>query len=209
MEEKALEDLRVQVIKFPDRAGFITVHSQNTLDRANDFLKDIIVWEKKVDALLDPNIKRLNKVHKEALADKATFKEPLKKSKEIVRGKITTYLIEQENIRLEVEMKATLEKEKRFEEARELEKAGDKKEAERIREEETKLATPLPPIARAEGTSLRRYWTWKVVDIDIVPREHFILDEKGINEIVQKNKDKTNIPGIVVFQKAGIATRIK
>ena len=42
MEEKALAELKVQVDNFPDKAGFITVHSQNTLDRANDFLKTII-----------------------------------------------------------------------------------------------------------------------------------------------------------------------
>ena len=207
MEEKALEDLRVQVIKFPDRAGFITVHSQNTLDRANDFLKDIIRQDKQVDAFFDPNIKGLNKLHKEAIAQKAIFKEPLKKAKEIVKTEITTYMVEQDNIQREAEEKAKQEAEKRFEEAREAEKAGDKEKAEQIRQEETAVITPLPPEATAEGTHLVKHWTWEVIDIDKVPRKHFILDELGINKIVREQKGNTKIEGIRVFQKATTATR--
>ena len=209
MEETALERLRVQVSNFPDRASFITIHSQLTLDRANDFLKDIMGFEKQLDDFFDLNINRLHKAHKEAIAQKATFEAPLKESKGIVKEEIKRYLVEQDEIRRKAEEIARQEAEKRFEEARELEKAGDKEEAERIREEETKLATPLPPAVKAEGTSLRKYWTYEVTDIDKVPRKHFILDVKGINEIVQQKKDKTDIPGIRVFQKAGIATSIK
>lgn len=209
MEEKALEQLKVQVSNFPDRAGFITVHSQNTLDRANDFLKEIIVWEKQVDDFCDPNISRLNKAHKEALAQKAIFKKPLKEAKEIVKEKITAYLVEQDNIRKEAEEKFRQETEKRFEEARELEKAGEKEKAEKMREEETAIATPLPPVAKAEGTSLRKHWTWEVVDRAKIPQDFLIIDELKVNTTVRTLKDKTNIPGIRVFQEATIATRTK
>jgi len=209
MEEKALEELRVQVSNFPDRAGFITVHSQNTLDRANDFLKDIKGFRKQLNDFFDPNINRLHKAHKEAKAQKTRFEEPLKKAEEIVKKEITAYLVNQDNIRRETEEKAKQEAEKRFEEARELEKQGMKEEAEKMREEETALVSPLPPIAKAEGTHLTKHWIWELDDIEKVSREYLILDELKINAEVRLKKGETNIPGIRVFQKSGIATRIK
>jgi len=209
MEEKALEELKVQVNNFPEKAGYMTVHSQNTLDRANDFLKDIKGFRKQLDEFFDPNISRLHKAHKEAKAQKTKFEEPLKKAEEIVKEEITTYMVEQDNIRREAEEKARQEAEKRFEEAREAEKAGDKEKAEQIRQEETAVITPLPPEVKAEGTHLVKHWTWEVVDIDKIPRKYFILDELSINKIVREQKKKTDIPGIRVFQEAGIATRTK
>ena len=209
MEEKALAELKVQVDNFPDKAGFITVHSQNTLDRANDFLKTIKGFRKQLDEFFDPNISRLHKAHKEAKAQKTKFEEPLKKAEEIVKEEITTYLVEQDNIRKEAEEKAKQEAEKRFEEAREAERAGDKEKAEKIREEETSLATPLPSIATAEGTSLRKRWTWEVEDLKLVPRAYLIVDKVKVSETVRIMKGKTDIPGIQVFQEAGISTRIK
>ncbi len=209
MEETQIKQLETTAASFPARATFISVHSQATLDRANEFLKEIIGWEKQVDAFCDPNISRLNKAHKEALAQKATFKEPLKKAKETVREEIKTYLVEQDEIRKEAEEKAREEAEKKFEEARELEKEGKKEEAEQIREKETALATPLPPVVKTEGTSLRKHWTWKIEDLEKIPKEYFTLDELKINSIVRTMQDKTNIPGIRVFQEPTIATRIK
>jgi len=164
--------------------------------------------DKEVDAFFDPTISGLNKLHKEEIKKKSIFKEPLKKAKEIVSEPIRKYLVEQDRIRKEAEEKSRQEKEKKFEEARELERAGEKEEAEQIRKDETALATPLPPVVKADGTHLRKHWTWQLEDINKVPKEYFILDELKINSIVRTMKDKTNIPGIRAFQEPTIATRL-
>jgi len=204
-----LKDLEDRVSSFPDRATFISVHSQATLDRANEFLKTIKAFQKQLDDFFDENIKRLHKAHKEAKAQKSQFEEPLNRAEGIVKEEIKKYLVEQDEIRKEAEEKARQEKENKFEEARELEKAGDKEGAEEIRERETALATPLPPVIKADGTHLRKHWTWQVTDIDKVPKEYFVLDALKINSIVRTMKGKTNIPGIRAFQESTVATRIK
>ncbi|MCK4497272.1 MAG: hypothetical protein KAU24_03695 [Candidatus Aenigmarchaeota archaeon] len=209
MQETQLAELRTQSSHFPERAGFIVVNSQNTLNRANDFLKDIKAFLKHLDDFFDDNIARLHKAHKEAKAQKTHFEDPPKRALAIVREVIRKYLVEQEGLRREAEEKARQEKEKKFEEARELEKEGKKEKAEEIRKEETALATPLPPVVKANGTHLRTHWTWQVVDIDKVPKEYFVLDALKINSIVRAMKDKTNIPGIRAFQESTVATRIK
>jgi len=209
MQETQLAELRTQSSHFPERAGFIVVNSQNTLNRANDFLKDIKAFLKHLDDFFDENINRLHKAHKEAKAQKTHFEEPPKKALAIVREEIRKYLVGQEKIRREAEEKARQEREKKFEEARELEKEGKKEEAEQIREDETALAPTLPEVDKAEGTHLRKHWTWEIVDIDKVPKEYFVIDALKINSIVRGMKSKTNIPGIRAFQESTISTRIK
>jgi len=208
-EETQLAELRTQSSHFPERAGFIVVNSQNTLNRANDFLKDIKAFLKHLDDFFDENINRLHKAHKEAKAQKTHFEEPPKKALAIVREEIRKYLVGQEKIRREAEEKARQEKEKKFEEARELERTGDEESARHIRDETTAVGTPLPPVIKAEGTHLRKHWTWQVVDIDKVPKEYFVIDALKINSIVRAMKGKTNIPGIRAFQESTVATRIK
>lgn len=208
-EAQKLKDLEIRVSSYPDRATFIFVDSQATLYRANQFLKDIIGMDKEVDAFFDPTISGLNKLHKEEIKKKSIFKEPLKKAKETVKEEIKKYLVEQDEIRRQAEEKISQEKEEKFEKARELEKGGEKEKAEKIRKEETALATPLPPEVKAEGTHLRKHWTWEVEDLEKIPKEYFTLDRLKINSIVRTMKGKTNIPGIRVFQEPTIATRIK
>ena len=208
MEEKALQQLRTRSSHFPERAGFIVVNSQNTLIRANDFLKDIKAFLKHLDDFFDENIARLHKAHKEAKAQKTHFEDPPKRALAIVREEIRKYLVGQEKIRREAEEKARQEKEKKFEEARELEKEGKKEEAEQIREDETAVATPLPEVAKAEGTHLRKHWTWEVEDHLKIPGRYFTLDLLKINKEVREQRGKTNIPGIRVFQSSTIATRL-
>lgn len=209
MQETQLKELRTQSSHFPERAGFIVVNSQNTLNRANDFLKDIKAFLKHLDDFFDENINRLHKAHKEAKAQKNHFEEPPKKALAIVREEIRKYLVEQEGLRRKAEEKASQEREKKFEEARELEKQGKKEEAEQIREDETALAPALPPVVKAEGTYTTKHWTWEEEDPDKIPRKYYILDRLAINKIVREHKGKTNIPGIKVFQESTIATRLK
>lgn len=210
MEEiQKLKDLETRVSSFPDRATFISVHSQATLDRANEFVKTIKTFQKQLDNFFDENINRLHKAHKEAKAQKTQFEQPLKIAEGIVKEEIRKYLEQQYALRTEAEEKARQEKERKFEEARELEKEGKKEEAEQIRQDETALAPTLPAVVKANGTHLRKHWTWEVDDIDKVPRKLFVLDRLEINKIVREQKGKTNIPGIRVFQESTVATRIK
>lgn len=208
-EDSKLKDLEAKVSNFPDRATFISVHSQATLDRANEFLHTIKAFQKQLDDFFDENIKRLHKAHKEAKAQKSQFEEPLKRAEGIVKAVITKYLVEQDDLRTKAKEELEQDAEKRFEKAREIERLGDKKKAEEIRKEETSVAAALPPPVKTAGTSLTKYWTWEEEDLEKVPRKWWILDRLGINKEVREKKGKTNIPGIRVFQKASSKTRIK
>lgn len=206
-DQKQLRDLESQVTSLPAKAEFITVHSQPTLDRANEFLNNITTIEKKIDALFDENIKRLDKAHKEELKLKRFFLEPCEIAKVPVKKEILRYLNEQEEIRLKAEREKREVEEKKFEEARKAERLGFEKAAERIREEDTKVGMPMPDKVVSKGSHLRKHWTWEIVDRAKIPQDFLIVDELKVNATVRTLKGKTSIPGIRVFQESTLAKR--
>lgn len=206
-DQKQRRDLESQVTNLPARAEFITVHSQPTLDRANEFLDNLKAIETKIDELFDKNIKRLNEAHKEELKLKRIFLEPVHRARDIVKPEVKKYLIEQEEIRLRAEKEKREAEEKKFEEAREAEKLGFEKAAERIRDENTKVGMPMPEKVVSKGSHLRKHWTWEVVDKDKIPIQYLKADELKVNSTVRLLKGKTNIPGIRVFQESTLAKR--
>jgi len=208
MEESQVKELEITAASFPARATFITVHSQATLDRANEFLKGVKTYRKQVADLLDPGIKKLNEAKAELLSTKRKLDDPAKAAEEIVKLVITKYLVEQDELRQKEKEKLEQDAEKRFEKAREIERLGDKKKAEEIRKSETAVTAALPPLVKAAGTSLTKYWTWEEENLDKVPRKWWTLDRLAINKEVREKKGKTDIPGIRVFQKASSKTRL-
>jgi len=208
MEEVQIKELEIRAASFPDRASFIIVNSQATLDRANEFIKVIKTYRKGVADLMDPAIKKGREAVAENVSIKKRLDDPAKEAEGIVKPVITKYLVEQDDLRTKAKEELEQDAEKRFEKAREIERLGDKKKAEQIRKEETAVAAALPPPVKAAGTSLAKHWTWEEEDIEKVPRKWWVLDRLGINKEVREKKGKTNIPGIRVFQKASSKTRI-
>lgn len=66
------------------------------------------------------------------------------------------------------------------------------------------IATPppvvsLPDVARALGIATRKRWTWRLVDVNRVPREFFKLDEQKIGQYVRSMKESGAIAGIEIY----------
>lgn len=208
MEESQVKELEITAASFPARATFITVHSQATLERANEFLKGVKTYRKQIADLMDPAIKKGREAVAENVSIKKRLDDPAKAAEEIVKPVITKYLAEQDELRQKEKEKLEQAAEEKFEKAREIERLGDKKKAEEIRKAETAVADALPPPVKAAGTFLTKHWTWEEEDLDKVPRKWWTLDRLAINKEVREKKGKTNIPGIRVFQKASSKTRI-
>ena len=210
MEEARIKQLEVTAASFPARASFIIINSQATLDRANEFMKGVKTYIKAVADMMDPAIKKGKAAVAENVSIKKRLQAPAKEAEGIVKPAITKYLADQDEIRSKAKEEAEEAIEEKFEKARDVERLGDKEGAEEIRKTETAMAKPLPPVVKAAGTYLTKYWTWEEEDpgSDKIPRKYYVLDILEINRIVREQKDKTNIPGIRVFQKASSRTRL-
>lgn len=208
MEEARIKQLEVTAASFPARASFIIINSQATLDRANEFMKGVKTYIKAVADMMDPAIKKGKAAVAENNSIKRRLQAPAKEAEGIVKPAITKYLADQDEIRSKAKEEAEEAIEEKFEKARDIERLGDKDKAAEIRKTETAMAKPLPPVVKAAGTYLTKYWTWEAEDPDKIPRKYYVLDILEINRIVREQKDKTNIPGIRVFQKASSRTRL-
>lgn len=125
--------------------------------------------------------------------------EPIKEVFNIVREKLSTYMIA-ENRKKEVEAKDKNNKAKEF--------LGD--------EAKEQAPKPQTQVTSSFGKSfITKRWTWELFDINIVPKEYLILDEKKINQMIKahtstvkgESKCDLKIAGIKVFQKEGIGQR--
>jgi hypothetical protein len=210
MEEARIKQLEVTAASFPARASFIIVNSQATLDRANEFMKEAKTYIKLIDDLMDPAIKKGKAAVAENVSIKKRLQSRAREAEGIIKPVITKYLADQDEIRRKAKEEADQAIEEKFEKARDIERLGDKEKAEEIRKTETAMAEPLPPVVKAAGTYLTKHWAWEEEDpgSDKIPRKYYVLDILEINRIVREQKDKTNIPGIRVFQKASSRTRL-
>ena len=189
MEE--MEKLKKDTLGFPDRAKRIIVHDDNTLTIANDFLQAIKLIRTQINNTFDPIIKKAHEAHKEAVAQKKRYEEPLTDAEKTIKLHIGSYLEEQLRIIREAEEEARkIEEERQEKETEALERAkkyqdqGMTKEADQIIED-----IPLPPAPpealsapAMEGLSISQ-----------------IVDTEKINRFVATTKGQAQIPGIRIY----------
>ena len=202
-----------------------------TITNNNEYLRCGELWKvgkamlKTIDDGYDSIITSLHKAHKEAVAKKKSFYDPVESATKWVKGLMISYETEQERIRLveearlrkiaeEAEAKR-LEEERKAEEERLLneaiaaEAAGDTKVAEAILEAPMAppepVFTPAPIVPKStpkiSGVSYRTVWDFEVTEPDKIPRSFMIPDLVKIRKVVTATKDQSNIPGIRAFSR--------
>lgn len=183
--------------------------SQFIIAEPADYIKAGALWNTirdlraKVAETFDGIISKAHAAHKEAVAQKKRFDDPLDEGQRAIRRKMNDYDAEQDRIRkleqakLEAEAKRKAEEEA-LELAAELEKAGLKEEAAFVVENPEQPAQVIIPktTPKVEGFHPRTNWTFDVIDAALVPREYLCLDMVKIGKVVRAMKSATNIPGI-------------
>jgi hypothetical protein len=216
-EISQIREIEREVSPLPDQAKTLTVNDSEGLKRAEAFLVAVRVMRAKINDAFDPVIKKAHDAHKEAIAQKKKYEGPLLEAERIVKPRIGAYLARLEEERREAERKERerIEAEKRAEEeqiqkAIEAEENGDIEEAEKILNQEPVKLEPIrvPEKPRVSAVHTREIWDWEIEDPESIPRKYLKIDEVKINKIVRVLKGKTDIPGIRVFRKTTVATRV-
>ena len=193
MDKEKETKLQTRGINALDYAKTLEVRDEKSKGAASKALslnKDI---QKDVNDYFGPTIKKAKDLHSDLVGKKKGFLDPLKKSEDILKQKISVYLQEQERIRQEAIRKAREEEAKR--EAQE--------------EDETKelpaTITIVPEETKLEGFHKRKDWKWRVKNFDLIPRPLLTTKDTEINAIVRRDKEKTNIPGIEAYCEESIS----
>ena len=159
----------------------------------------------------------------------ALFKPPLdflKRAEEAVKKAMVTWQTEQEKIRRAEEQRLA-EIQRKEAEKLQAQAAKEAARAEKLKTDKARAAaqaqaeklqaeavavTSIAPVVESNveevaGISTRKIWKFKILNVDDIPREYMIPDEKFIGQIVRASKGKKAIPGIEIYSEGIIASR--
>lgn len=208
VNEIDLTEEKRQAKLLPERASLLSIHNDLTLNRVNEFVKEVKRRQKDVDNKLDPIIDFARKTKKALLDLKKETKAGLIRAEEIAKAEINRYLTKLKNEKLKADRLIAEEAEKRFAAARELEKEGKPEEAEELRKEETTLA-PAPKEIKLSGTHQVTRWDAEVIDESKLDRDLLMPNMVKIRKIATTYKDKASRAGVRFFPITDVVTRIK
>lgn len=170
----------------------------------------------------NPDIKKAHELHKSLTKKRADHLKPIEAVKGLFTQHIAAYHEEQTAKRKALESKRLKEAQerelKRQKEEREAKAAENAATAEQLRsvgahqDAAAVEATPIevstqpitvapvaPPTQNPEGLQFRENWRWRLVNIDQVPREYMILDEKLLNATARSAKGRARVPGVEFY----------
>lgn len=176
-------------------------------------LQEIKRRQKVIDDRLEPEKKKAYAAYMAWNDLIKELKAPLLAREAFDKKEMAAWDAEQERIRREEERRLQEEARKREEEARlqaaiEAEQQGEKEEAEAIINEPPAYVPPvvLPKSTpKVQGISYRDNWTFRITDPNKIPREYMVPNETAIRKVVSALKDKSNIPGIEVYNERIVA----
>ena len=200
--------IEVKTMAIPDQARGIIVVNNESMERANTLLLDIRALRKEVEATFKPLAQKAFEAHKAVKAQWDKAEAPLKEGEAILKSSIRAYMDEVERIRREEERRLQeiarkQEEERRLAEALQAEAEGNKEEAEAILEEPAYIPMPTvkADIPKVDNRLFRKVWKFKIVDIKKIPIQYLMPDMVKIGGVVRAMKDKTDIPGIQIYEE--------
>ena len=226
-----MENIQIteKAIVLAQEAQSLVVRDQQTANRATELILAGKEMVKKIKDYFNPLKKAADEAKKKLLdAEKAELQK-VEPYVEKLQASLAAWRLEEERKRREAEEAARraeferkrLEEEllRKAEEARRLEEEKKRLEGEeaarkareeferRVLEEavakEARIMPPppVPEKPKTEGLTLRENWTFEIVDASQIPREYLVPDLVKIRKVVTALKDKTNIPGVRVFNQ--------
>lgn len=203
-----LQELEKGAVTILERINAIMVKTADDYVSAAEFKKECKARQKDVNEAFDPIVKDANTAWKKAIDQRTKYLAPYVEAENAVDAKIRVYLNEEERKRREEE--ARVQEAQRKEAAR-LQKRSEKaaeqgktEKAEELREraEQTQIATPIIPstVPKVAGMVKRKIWKFKIVNASLIPREYLVPDEVAIGAVARAMKEKTNIPGVQVYE---------
>lgn len=188
-----------------DNAQQTVIQNQGTYEQAAFFLKTVKEKYKQLDIMRKSITKPLDDSKAQVMNLFRPSIEMLEQAESIIKRSMITYEDEQERIRREQELKLQQEAARKQREA--LQKAeaarasGNESKAEKY---ENRAAAVVAPVLAArvngvQGIARKKVWKYRVDDVNAIPREYMIPNEKLIGDVVRSSKGAIQIPGITAY----------
>lgn len=210
---QAMQDTAVML----DESTGIIVVDQKSYEDAGMFLRKVKAKSQELDSRRKLITRPLDQA-KKAVMD--LFRDPidlLAKAESNLKRSMLAYTQEQERKRQEAERKAQ-EAARKEEEAKrrklearadKAEAKGDTEKAESLREQAEEVHVPrpivVPQVNRVAGISERKVWKYRIIDVNKIPREYMIPNEKAIGALARQTNGSIVIPGVEFYTEQTIA----
>jgi hypothetical protein len=206
-----VEQLKPEVLAITAEASKIVVASQEQLSLADVFLKGIKAMRAKVKQLCDPVVTAAHLAHKAACDLRSSLDDPLKDAEHSVKVKTGAYLTALETARRAEEQKrmdAALAEAKRKQEQDALlfDAIGDEDAAAEVMTAPV-IAKPIEAVAeiqKPKGISMVSIWKARVLDIDKVPREFLVVDQRKLDDLAKAMKDGFKVDGCEAYEDKSV-----
>ena len=191
------------------------LQSLTCIDSTEDYKMAASYWQSaralmaEIAEAYDKIIADAFKTHKTAVATKKKYFEPIEAEAKRIKTIRSAYDAERERERQaeqrrqEDEARAR-ESERKLAEAICAEADGNQAQADAIMAEPVVVAPVI--LARATpkiegGPVYREIWKFRIVNADLIPREHLIPDEKKLGAMARALKGAMNVPGVGVYSE--------
>lgn len=218
--------LQTEALTTVERASALVVVNNESRAIAAELGRNIAGVYNRVEEWFKPMKSAAQRAHKEICTKENEVLEPLDRAKRYLSSQIGTYDQQQEQVRRaeerrlqeEARVQAQAEADRIAQEtaitdAIALEAAGDTKGAAAVLANPVPQPVYVPPVVipravpKSAGVSSVQTWTFRITNVDEIPREYMIPDEKAIRGVVKSMKNKTNIPGIEVYPEGAARFR--
>ena len=207
MENTEIQEVTTLALAVPDQAKQLTVIANNDdYIKAGNILLTIKDLRKKIEASYKKIKQTIDAEKKTVLEEEREQDKPLLEAENWIKPLISSYLAEQEKIRKAEEDRLReqarlAEEERQLQAALAAEQSGNKEDAQAIIDE----PVYVPPIVvqksvpKVAGISMSKQWKYRIVDINKIPREYMMPDEKRIGGVVTKMQGQVPIPGVEIY----------
>lgn len=225
VDEAQVEIVQKKSLTILEEAKGFEITDSEDLQAAASLMKNIKGLIKEMESTFNGPIKDADNLHSLLISKRNVHLVPAQNAYKMMGDKCTSYQLEQDRIQREQEKKEREEAERKRKEElakieeqkkKDLKAAHTKKqqaiikeeaEAEKEEIEEAPLIIQAPARVKVQGLSIRENWKYRVLNEKLVPKEHWMLDDKSISGVVKAMKGKTNIPGIEAYNAGSASVR--
>lgn len=212
------------------QANQITIETNEDNEFACSFLTLVATRRKQVGETFDPIVEKAHEAHKEACAQRKKFLDPLDEAEKNVKGKVATWLTEQERLRKVKEEQETAAAKKQQDdaaiaEAAALHASGDTELADLVLENAATAPAPVvvvpSSVTKQAGIAKKTNWKWryrgnpsdalralvKAAAADERWLAYLCVNETVVGSEARAKKQLTKIPGIEVYPEDSVSVR--
>lgn len=220
--DTAERSLGEEVSLVEQNASSVIVHDNASYEQAAQITKSLKQMQKKVKDYWEPLRVSAKKTYDDVLGKKKKMLDPLEQAEKILKGKMATYMAQQERERREREeaarRAAQAETDRKLAEAAALEQQGDAMGAEmamaeaEVYDDASVGITVASKAPKVEGVSTSKVWKITSIDPSKVPVEIAGMvirpvDEKVVLNLIKATKGQIKIPGIEFAQDISVSIR--